>query len=122
MDIRITAKNLELTDALRAYITEKMGVLTKYDSEITLIDVEIDKNQHHRKGEVFHVRGNVTMPRRGLIHAEAMESAMYASVDVCQKELGMQLTDMRDKEKHNRPKRQAARDMKSFLSRIAFWK
>lgn len=122
MDIKITGKNFAVTEALQAYIEQKMSVLTRFDSAIALIDVEVDKNRHHKKGEVFHVRTNVDIPGKALVRAEDMSPDMYAAVDVCQKQLEAQLSHERDRAKHNRQKAHSRRDAKSALGWLKFWK
>lgn len=122
MDIKITGKNIAITDALRQYIQEKMSALQRFDQEIALIDVEIDKNRHHRKGEVFHVRANVDIPGKALVRSEEMNPDMYAAIGCSQKELELQLSHGRDKEKHNREKKRSRRDVKSLTGWMKFWR
>lgn len=122
MDIKITAKNFEMTDALHKYIEEKMSLLSRFDENIALIDVGVDKNRHHKKGEVFHVRANVDIPGHELVRSEEINADMYAAVDVSQKELELQLAHHRDKERNNRGKKRAGRDRKDTLGWLKFWK
>jgi putative sigma-54 modulation protein len=122
MDIKITGKTFAVTDALRAYIEQKMSALSRFDQGIALIDVEVDKNMHHKKGEVFHVRANIDIPGKGLIRAEDMSPDMYAAVDLCQKQLEMQLSHERDREKHNRQRAHSQRENKSIMGWLKFWK
>lgn len=122
MDIKITGKNFAVTDALRLYIEQKMSVLTRFDQSIALIDVEVDKNRHHKKGEVFHVRTNIDIPGKGLVRAEDMSPDMYAAVDLCQKQLEMQLSHERDRQKRNRQGGNSRRDAKSIMGWLKFWK
>lgn len=122
MDIKITGKNMDITDALRSYIQEKMSVLEKFDSSIALIDVEMDKNMHHRKGQVFHVRANVDIPGKGLVRSEDVHPDMYAAIDLSQKALELQLSHQRDKERNNRSKRKAGRETKDLLGWLKFWR
>lgn len=119
MNISLTGKNIEVTDAMRSYVEEKMGSLTKYGEDISRIEVEVDKNMHHKKGEVFHVRANAQMVRE-LLHAEADETDFYAAVDVCRAEVLNQLEHYAAKkdERHRRVQK-SRRDWKSIL---AFWK
>lgn len=122
MDIKITGKNFSVTDALRVHIEQKMSALTRFDQAIALIDVEVDKNRHHKKGEVFHVRTNIDVPGKSLIRAEDMSPDMYAAVDLCQKQLEMQLSHVRDREKRNRQGGNSRREAKSIMGWLKFWK
>lgn len=113
---------MDITDALRSYIQEKMSALERFDSGIALIDVEMDKNMHHRKGQVYHVRANVDIPGKDLVRAEEVDADMYAAIDFAQKALELQLSHKRDKERHNRSKRRAGREAKDVLGWLKFWR
>ncbi|MCW1930522.1 MAG: ribosome-associated translation inhibitor RaiA [Candidatus Kerfeldbacteria bacterium] len=119
MNITLTGKNIEVTEAMRAYVEEKIGGLTKYGEDISRVDVEVDKNMHHKKGGVFHVRANVQVLHE-LLHSEVNEAEFYAAVDVCRAELMNQLEHYTAKkdDKHRRAQK-SRRDWKSIL---AFWK
>ncbi len=119
MPTNIVCRNFELTDAIRAYVQEKTASLTKQESRIVTIDVECDKNTHHKKGEVFHVRMNVQVPG-GLLHAEADEEGLHAAVDICRDEIVEQLR--KHKEKYAAEKREARNTRRSLKSILTFWK
>lgn len=119
MNITTTGKNIEVTDAMRSYIEEKMTQLQKYSAELARIDVEVDKNMHHKKGEVFHVRVNAQVPRE-LLHAEAAESDVYASIDIVRDHIAHQLQNYGAKKDDH--KRRAAKTRRDWKSILAFWK
>lgn len=91
MKIITKTKNLELTEALEAYIEEKITPLKKFinvlkqdtpDGLKTLAEVfiEIEKETiHHRKGDIFSVRAQINLPGKGL-NAQAKTDDLYGSI------------------------------------------
>lgn len=119
MTTNISCRSFELTDAIREYIEEKTGHLQKMDDRITRVAVECDKNMHHKKGEVFHVRMNIEIPGE-LLHAEAEELNLNAAVDVCKDAAADQLRKL--KEKRDDKRRQSRNSRRSLKSILTFWK
>jgi putative sigma-54 modulation protein len=119
MTTNISCRNFELSDAIRAYVEEKTSHLLRINEGIMHIDVECDKNMHHNKGEVFHVRFNVQLPGE-LLHAEAQELELYAAVDVCKDETMEQLRKL--KERRDGRRRQSRNTRRSLKSILTFWK
>lgn len=119
MTTNIVCRSFDLTDAIRAYVEEKTSHLVRIDDRILHIDVECDKNMHHNKGEVFHVRMNVEVPGN-VLHAEAQELELYASVDVCKNEIAEQLRKHKDRQQGAR--REARKTRRSLKSILTFWK
>lgn len=119
MNIAITGKNIELSEALRAYVEEKVSALGKQCDEITQIDVELDRNMHHKTGEVFHVRMNISVPHE-LLHGEDTGATVYSAIDTCRDHMSEQLRGYEvKKDDRKRRARKTRRDWKSIL---AFWK
>jgi ribosomal subunit interface protein len=119
MPTNITGKNFDLTEAIQSYIDEKTAALTKVYDNIIQIDVELDKNLHHNKGDVFHVRMNVAVPNE-LLHAEEVQPDLYAAIDICRDEIDRQLRKYKEKfATRSRKARQTSRNLKSIL---AFWR
>lgn len=119
MPIQISGKQIDLTDAIKSYIEEKVGTFSKFYDNIIEIDVEVRKNQHHKKGDVFHTRINVSVPNE-LLHSEVVEQDLYASIDVCRDEMERQLRRYKERfETKNRKARKTQRSLKSILT---FWK
>lgn len=119
MSTTITGKNIELTEAIKTYINQKTEKLFKHFDKIISIDVEVDKNKHHLKGEVHHVRMNVTIPT-DLIHAEETNEDLYAAIDLCRDEVDRQLR--KKKEKYESRKRKEQKTRRGFKSIFSFWK
>lgn len=110
---------MDLTDAIRDYITSKTDALKEHTDEILRIDVELDKNTHHNKGDVFHVRMNVQIPH-SLLHAEETKDDMYAAIDICRDEMARQLH--KEKSKNQSKQRKSQKTRRSLKSILSFWK
>lgn len=87
MRINITGKNMELTEAIKGYVQEKVGALTKLAKDAgsePLAEVEVGKtSQHHSKGEVFRTEINLSVGGM-FLRAEATKDDLYASIDEAQ--------------------------------------
>jgi len=77
MQIDISGQNVEVTQALRAYVTEKLARLERHFDNLTGAHVvlRLEKIEHTAEGTVG-VAGR-TKP----IHAEAVSEDMYAAID-----------------------------------------
>jgi len=78
MKIQIKSTNIELNEAIRNYIEEKIlscekFLNTKFDA---LARVEIEKGIHHRKGDVFRAEINLRLPRN-LVRVETKGKDLY---------------------------------------------
>ena len=119
MNIQITGKNLEVTQAIRDYIDKKIGSLEKFYSNIIETRVEIEKNTHHQKGYVFVVLVNLKVPNQ-LIRATDTQIDLYAAIDIVKEEVERQLLAHKGKyEAKKRKEKKTRRDLKSILF---FWK
>lgn len=108
MSTNITGKNIDLTDSLKEYIEKKLQSVRKHFDNILVIDVEIDKSRHHKKGDVHHVRMNVQIPDH-LLHAETTEVDMYAAIDLCKDDIDRQILKQKGKWQARRRKDQIAK-------------
>ena len=75
MNLSISGHHLDLTDALRNYVTEKMQKVERHfdhliDSQIVL---SVEKLRHKAEANL-HASGT-------RLHAEAVEDDMYAAID-----------------------------------------
>jgi len=86
MDVSISAKHMELTEALKTYVKERISRVQKYtdhnlNAEIFL-GVEKHRNQIHAtvKGKRFYLNSNAEDP-----------ASMYRAIDKCVDKLEKQL-------------------------------
>lgn len=91
MQIQITAKNIDLTEAIKKYAEKKVGRLEKYFDNITEANVllEVQKNIH--KVEVLLSAKGVMM--KGLEKSEDL----YASIDLATDKIEKQLIKYKEK-------------------------
>ena len=80
MKIVIKGTNLELTEALKNYATEKVSHLEHYWDEILEARIELEASTHHLKG-FFRCEVNLDVPQKYVLRAEATETDMYAAID-----------------------------------------
>jgi len=86
MEITISAKHMELTDALKNYTTERMGRVKKYIDHTLAADIHLGVEKYRHK---IHA----TIKGKGyLINSEAEDpSSMYKAIDLCVDKLETQL-------------------------------
>lgn len=89
MNIMIRGKHIEITDALRSYVTKRVGKLEKYSDEFQDVTVTllVEKDRH---------RVEVTAPIAGMIlRGEEETSDMYSSIDMVLEKLERQIDKYR---------------------------
>jgi putative sigma-54 modulation protein len=85
MQLSMTARNLEITSALRAYAEEKLSRLTRYLENIVTIHVVLSVAKHRQIAEV-------TLRVRDLtIRAEEESDDLYSSIDLVVEKLERQI-------------------------------
>jgi len=100
MNIQITARNIELTDAIRDYAEKKVSKLEKYFDYITEANVllEVQKNVHIV--EVLLSAKGVFM--KGLEKSEDLYASIDLSVDKIEKQLVKYKEKLKDKKIHDK--------------------
>jgi len=84
MNLTITGHHLEVTPAIRGYVEEKMGRVTRHFDQVIDVTVILSVEKLKHKAEVnLHLRGKD-------IYVESVDSDMYAALDV--------LADKRDRQ------------------------
>lgn len=95
MNITIKATHVDLTSSLKEYIEDKIGSLEKFIVAIEA-HVEIDRDQHHQRGQVFHAEVNLIAGGK-VIHAESTSEDGYAAIDMLIPKMKEQITKFKDK-------------------------
>ncbi|MBI5640131.1 MAG: HPF/RaiA family ribosome-associated protein [Nitrospirae bacterium] len=83
MDIplQITARDIELTDAIRAEITEKAEKLDNFYDRITRCRVAVEcPKRHPHEGKLYNVHIYMTVPGAELVVKRAPNEDLYVSV------------------------------------------
>ncbi len=118
MKITLEAAGIELTPALKTYVENKLGLLSKLveklegkgDAEIV---VEVSRTtKHHHKGLVFRATGNLKFGKT-LIRADANSENMRAAIDILRDELKREIVGF--KEKFLAKSKRGARSVKKNL-------
>lgn len=95
MQLNITGHHVEITDALRDFVTTKFAKLEQYFDRINKVYVilNVEKIQHIAEATI-HVNG-------GELHATSEHADMYAAIDGLIDKLARQLTKHKDKLKQH---------------------
>ena len=96
MHIHVNGKNIEITDAIKAYVKEKIGkVAARYD-QIQGIDVVLTVIKNP-SAEGKHIAELTCKTNSGTIHSEEAAESMYASIDLLADKFARQITKFKDK-------------------------
>jgi len=112
----IKATNIEMTEAIRNYVNERIDYLDKLirnDDESVYAQVEIEKTTSGQsKGDVFRAEINLHLAGKNL-RAEKTSADLYASIDAIKDEMTRELTSHKDKQETMF--RRGARKLKNML-------
>jgi len=97
MKILIKGTNLELTDALKSYVEEKVGHLERFWDEILEARVELERSTHHQTG-FFRCEVNLDVPQKHVLRAESTEVDLYAAIDTVIPKLREEMEKMKGKQ------------------------
>lgn len=91
MQINLSGHHLEITDALRSYVNEKLERLERHFDHVLDIQVILSVEKLNHKAEAtMHVSGNS-------IHANSVEEDMYAAIDTLVDKLDRQVIKHKEK-------------------------
>ena len=96
MYIHVNGRNIEITDAIKAYVKEKIGKVAAHYDQIQGIDVilTVIKNP---AASGKHIAEVSCKTNSGVIHCEEAAESMYASIDLLADKLARQIKKMKDK-------------------------
>ena len=91
MQITITARNLEITEAIRRYAEEKIARLQKFVDQITSVHIILSVEKHRQIAEVtLHVR-ELT------IRGEESSTSLYSAIDLVADKIERQILRYKEK-------------------------
>ncbi|MGB8338670.1 MAG: ribosome-associated translation inhibitor RaiA [Burkholderiales bacterium] len=98
MNITLTGHNLDITTAIRSYVTSKFERINRHSDQVIDVNVimTVEKLRHKVEANV-HLSGKD-------IHAETIDENMYAAVDLLVDKLGRQINKHKEKnstDRHN---------------------
>ena len=97
MDITVTFRHLESTDALRDYAREKVSRIKKYVSAPADVAVVLSLEKHRHQAEITLNTNGIT------VNARDVTEDMYAAIDGVLDKLERQLKRYKDKIKKHKP-------------------
>lgn len=96
----IFASHMDMTDAIRNYVEEKLGSLEKFCVNYDPCDVrvEVEKtSEHHNKGKIFRAEFTMNVPGKTL-RVEVVEEDLYAAIDIAKDQLKQQLIEHKERQ------------------------
>lgn len=121
MHITIKATNIELTDAIRTYVENKVGSLQSKiaGSPEVVAHVEVGKTtNHHKQGEVFRAEIDIVVSGKAQqFRAVTERDDLYAAIDEARDEMERELVQFKDKKQAIY--KRGARTLKNLIKR--FW-
>ena len=96
MYIHVNGKNIEITDAIKSYVKEKLGKVTNHYDQITGMDVilSVIKNPAATGKHVAEVSCKMNT---GVIRCEESAESMYESIDLLADKLDRQVKKFKSK-------------------------
>lgn len=101
MQIKIYNKNFDLTDSFRQYLEAKFQSLEKFSQNIIDFNVELSRDQHHNKGEVYTVEARIVLAQKKTLLMRETSIDARAAVDILEEKIQRQLIKQKDKQKRN---------------------
>lgn len=96
MHIHVNGRNIEITDAIKAYVKEKIGKVVNHYDQIQAIDVVLSviKNPSATGKHVAEVSCKMST---GVVRCEEAADSMYESIDLLADKLIRQVNKFKDK-------------------------
>lgn len=105
MQIIISGKGVDLTDAVEDYVNRKMAGMDKFLSNIMRISVVVGvETRHHQKGDVFYAECKIEAPNNDLF-AKKTAATAYEAIDLLKNKVEQELK--KDKQKTKSTKKRA---------------
>ncbi len=103
MDISVTFRHLESTDALRDYAREKVSRIKKYVGAPADVAVVLSLEKHRHQAEITLNTNGIT------VNAKEVTEDMYAAIDLAVDKLERQVKKHKEKIKDHKPGERTAR-------------
>jgi putative sigma-54 modulation protein len=117
MKIIIKSLQMDITDAIRQYIDDKLDPIRKFTDESTTVEVDIGRTtNHHKHGDIFRAEFNVTVSG-DMVRTESVAENLYSAIDIAQDDLLNALTNRKGKKRTLW--RKGAQRLKSFIKGLS---
>lgn len=115
MQIQITGKGVELTEAIKNYVEKKMTALNKfYNNRIIRADIVVGvESIHHVKGKKFFAECKLEVPGKDLF-ASKHEDALYKAIDKIRDYLELELNKHKVKQRVTEKDKKISRKNKEY--------
>lgn len=91
MQLNISGHHIEMTDALKAYVEDKLSKVKRHFDNITNVQVTLTVEKERQKAEAtIHLSGHD-------IHASSEHEDMYAAIDLLSDKLDRQVVKYKEK-------------------------
>lgn len=94
MDITVTGRHMDITDAIEQHANEKAGKLSRYYDRLAKLEIVIDKAEDGRNYDVefiAHIDG------KDHLIAHAIHEDLYHGIEQAVQKMERQLTDLKEK-------------------------
>ena len=98
MDVTVSGKHIEVTDAIRQYATDKTMKLPRYYDRVKSVEVIADKGDRHS----YEIELVVHVDRHEHFVARSRGDDLYACIDESIDKLERQLTDFKERRQGRR--------------------
>jgi len=107
MDIKITAKNIKLTAAIKEYINTRVGKIENFFDNIVSVQVliSVEKKINQRAEIVLHTGAKTT------INASAVETNLYKAIDAAATKAEAQAKKIKNKAKSRKISKKSVKNM-----------
>jgi putative sigma-54 modulation protein len=97
MKLAIHGHHLEVTDALRRYVEDKLDKVRRHFDQVIEAEVQLSVEKLQQKAEItLRVSGTA-------LHAESIDGDLYAAIDALMDKLDRQVLKHKDRMKKNFP-------------------
>ena len=96
MHIYVNGRNIEITDAIKSYVKEKIGKVANHYDQIQGIEVVLSVIKNP-SASGKHVAEVLCKTNSGTVKVEEAAESMYASIDLLADKLDRQVKKLKDK-------------------------
>ncbi len=97
MRIIVNGRNLEITDAIKAYVKEKIGKVSNHYDQIQMIEVVLSVIKNPSVAQNHTAEAIVKLISGSSIVVEETAESMYASIDILADKLNRKVIKYKDK-------------------------
>ena len=115
MNLTISGHHLEVTPALRGYVSDKLDRITRHFEQVMDVRVLLSVDNLKEKDRRQRAECNIKV-KGGELHAESAHEDLYAAVDELVDKLDRQL--VRDKDKRQTVERVAEKHLRKYSQKI----